>query len=220
VCQSHPVTEPIEGRTFKHEDWYGEQLIARTYIDCTFNDIELTESSIERSAFTDCTFGGVRFNASTHDDTAFIGCTFRRCNFFDTTFTGCKMTGSTFRESLNVRPMRVLGGDWSFVALAGADLRGTSFQGVRMREVDLTGANCTDAVFADVDLSGAQLHGISFVRADLRGSDLSARPAGRSTRRRDNPPGAGGRGRPGAGFHSRLTLDGTGRDPATNSGRG
>lgn len=168
------MTEPIESVTFKHEDWYAEELDARAYTGCTFSDIDLTESASTRSVFTGCTFGGVRFNASTHTDSAFVSCTFTRCNLFDVTFTGCKLTGSTFKESVTLRPLRVLGGDWSFVALPGADLRGTSFQGVRMREVDLTAANCTDAVFSDVDLSGAQLHGASFVRCDLRGSDLSA----------------------------------------------
>ena len=70
--------------------------------------------------------------------------------------------------------MRVIGGDWSFVVLAGADLRGSTFQQVKLREADLTGANCVDSVFATVDLSGAMLHNAKFVRADLRGSDLTA----------------------------------------------
>jgi uncharacterized protein YjbI with pentapeptide repeats len=68
----------------------------------------------------------------------------------------------------------VIGGDWSFVGLPGADLRGVTIHGVRMREADLTGANCEEAALVDVDLSGAQLHSARFGRCDLRGSDLTA----------------------------------------------
>jgi fluoroquinolone resistance protein len=88
-------------------------------------------------------------------------------------FTGCKLTGSRF-ERCALRPLRVIGGDWSFVVLPGSDLRGCAFEQVRMREADLSGANCVDSVFTSVDLSGAMLHSAKFARADLRGSDLTA----------------------------------------------
>ena len=72
------------------------------------------------------------------------------------------------------RPLRVEGGDWSFVALPRADLRGVRLTGVRMREVDLTGADLTGGVLTNADLSGGQLAGARLTRCDLRGSDLSA----------------------------------------------
>ena len=67
----------------------------------------------------------------------------------------------------------VEGGDWSLVALPGADLRKATFTEVRMREADLTGARFDEAILRDVDLSGALLHRTSFIGTDLRGSDLS-----------------------------------------------
>jgi fluoroquinolone resistance protein len=167
------VTKSIEDESFSNEDWYAEELTDRTYTRCAFSHIDLTEASSRGSLFTECTFGNVRFNASRHADSAFLRCTFKRCNFFEAEFVDCKMTGSMFHQS-TLRPLRVTGGDWSFVGLPGADLRGIAVQGVRMREVDLTGANCADAVFTDVDLSGAQLHSAKFTRSDLRGSDLTA----------------------------------------------
>ncbi|SOD71482.1 uncharacterized protein YjbI with pentapeptide repeats [Jatrophihabitans sp. GAS493] len=166
--------ESFTGVTFSRDDWYAEEIVGRSYTDCQFHQIELTEAVLQNCTFTNCIFGNVSFNASRHVDSAFLGCTFRRCNFFDVEFSGCKLLGSTFEQSASLRPMRVIGGDWSFVVLAGADLRGCSFQSVRMREADLTAANCVDTVFADVDLSGAMLHGARFTRADLRGSDLSS----------------------------------------------
>jgi fluoroquinolone resistance protein len=170
---TEPDVNAVEDETFRDEDWYAEEITGRTYIRCSFLGIDLTESVTRGAVFTDCSFGNVRFNASKHIDSAFTGCGFKRCNFFDVEFEGCKLVGSIFEECV-IRPMRVLGGDWSFAGLPGADLRGSSFQDVRMREADLTGANCEDAVFLDVDLSGAQLHSSKFARTDLRGSDLSA----------------------------------------------
>jgi uncharacterized protein YjbI with pentapeptide repeats len=68
----------------------------------------------------------------------------------------------------------VTGGDWSFVGLPLAKLRGVTFRGVRMREADLGGADLTEATLSNVDLSGAQLAKAVLVKADLRGSDLSS----------------------------------------------
>jgi fluoroquinolone resistance protein len=158
------VTELIEDQTFRNVDWYGEEFTERHYLRCTFLHLDLTEATSQGTVFEECVFGNVRFNASRHTDAAFLRCAFNRCNFFEAEFTGCKVTGSQFAEC-DLRPLRVTGGDWSFVGLPGADLRGTTFQGVRMRE---------DAVLTGVDLSAAQLHGARFSRADLRGSDLSA----------------------------------------------
>lgn len=69
----------------------------------------------------ECTFRGGRFNVSTHTDAAFLNCAFVSCSFFDTTFERCKMVGSMFdRCAFNL--LKVIGGNWSFVGLPGADL--------------------------------------------------------------------------------------------------
>jgi fluoroquinolone resistance protein len=115
------VAELIEGESFSNEDWYGEDLSERAYTDCAFLHVDLTEAAGRGANFTDCTFGNVRFNTSRHTDSAFVRCTFKTCNLFEAEFAGCKMIGSTFQQCA-LRPLRVTGGDWSFVALAGADL--------------------------------------------------------------------------------------------------
>lgn len=168
------VPEPAETElVFRREDWYADEFTGRRFERCEFHEVDLTEAVTRGVSFIDCVFGNVRFNASQHVDTAFTGCTFARCNLFDAEFSGCKLVGSRFTEC-SLRPMRVLGGDWSFTGLAGADLRGVKFQGVRMREADLSRADCTGATFADVDLSGAELLDVKLGGAELRGSDLSA----------------------------------------------
>jgi fluoroquinolone resistance protein len=165
--------EPVADEAFKDIDWYGEDLGDRAYTRCQFFHVDLTEATSRGAVFTECTFGNVLFNASRHADSAFIRCTFKRCNLFEAEFTGCKLIGSGFPES-TLRPLAVTGGDWSFVGLSGADLRGTQWRGARMREVDLAGADCREAVLVDLDLSGAQFRAAKLGGCDLRGSDLSA----------------------------------------------
>ncbi len=72
----------------------------------------------------------------------------------DATFDACKLVGSNF-ERCTFGALKVTGGDWSFVGCPGADLRGTTFLGVRMREADLTGVRTEASTLRDVDLSGA-----------------------------------------------------------------
>lgn len=166
------MLDQSEGVTLRDEDWYGEVIADRRFVDCHLERIDLTEAVTQGVVFTGCTFGNVSFNASRHVDTAFTRCVFRRCTFFAAEFTGCKLVGSTF-DQCDLRPLTVVGGDWSFVAFPAADLRGVRLVDVRMREADLTGVDLTGATVTGVDLSGAQLRHAKLSRADLRGSDLT-----------------------------------------------
>ncbi|GAB4059715.1 pentapeptide repeat-containing protein [Catellatospora paridis] len=167
------MAEVTEDASFSGEDWYGDELEDRHFLRCTFRDVDMTELSSRNAVFEECVFGNVKFNASRHADSAFLRCSFLRCNLFEAEFTGCKLTGSVF-EQCTLRPLRVIGGDWSFVNLSDADLRGVTFSGVRMREADLTSALCDGATISAVDLSGAHLTRAKLNRCDLRGSDLTA----------------------------------------------
>jgi fluoroquinolone resistance protein len=86
--------------------------------------------------------------------------------------TRCKLMGSMF-DDCTYNLLKVEGGDWSFVGLPGADLRGTELTGTRLREADLTALRAAGATMRDVDLSGAWLHSADLSGCDLRGSDLS-----------------------------------------------
>ncbi|MFD3437269.1 pentapeptide repeat-containing protein [Streptomyces sp. NPDC058685] len=173
--------DPLSGRppvpdgsaVVRDEDWYGRDLSGERRTGHTFYDTDWTEVENDGGIFDECTFSGVKFNASRHTNAAFTNCTFKRCSFFDTRFEQCKAVGSVFQQcTFNI--LQVRGGDWSFVALPGADLRSALFEGVRMREADLAGARLEGATVTGVDLSGSLLHGAKLSGADLRGSDLSA----------------------------------------------
>ena len=110
------MSEPLRraglaSRTFRGEDWYGDELVDVVFERCTFSDVDLTEATTRGAVFRECTFHNCRFNASTHVSSAFIAGDFRRCNFFDVTLDGCKLDGSVFAEC-TMRPMKVIGGSW------------------------------------------------------------------------------------------------------------
>jgi uncharacterized protein YjbI with pentapeptide repeats len=167
-AQPPPTSSSVRG-----EDWFGRDIGGEEHTRVAFIDVDLEEATGTGAVFTECTFTGVRLNGAVLTDSAFVNCTFTRCSFFDARFARCKLVGTMF-DRCTYDLMRVSGGDWSFVGLPGADLRRTSFEGVRMREVDLVGARCEGATLARCDLSGSWFHETKLARCDLRGSDLSA----------------------------------------------
>jgi uncharacterized protein YjbI with pentapeptide repeats len=90
------VTEPqtAAGVHFRGEDWYGDDLGAARFTDCTFTDVDLSEATTSGATFERCTFHGGRFNAPVHPATAFVAGDFRRASFFDATLDGCKLVGT------------------------------------------------------------------------------------------------------------------------------
>jgi fluoroquinolone resistance protein len=125
------------------EDLYGEDLTGRGERQIEYVDVDLTESRSSAGAvFEQCVFRDVRFNAAEHTGAAFLNCAFVNCSLFGARFVDCKFVGSSF-DRCSFDQLVVQRGDWSFVGLGGADLRGASFTDVRMREVDLASAAAT-----------------------------------------------------------------------------
>src|SRR5690606_27395474 len=122
-----------EDTTIGPGDWDDRDLDGEVFRRVHFVDLDLMELADPGPVFEECSFGNVRFNVSVHENAAFVACSFRSCSFFDASFTGCKLTGSTF-AGCTFGLLKADGGDWSFTSLAGADLRGSTFDGVRLRE--------------------------------------------------------------------------------------
>lgn len=164
---------PATESTVSGADWSGDDISGQSHTRVLFVDLDLTEVENDGAAFTECTFRRAKFNVSVHRNAAFVNCTFQNCNFYDARFTGCKLVGSVF-ERCTFDNLVVEDGNWSFVAMPGADLHTAAFRRVQMREADLTGARLNGAVVRDVELGGASLHRADLRECDLRGSDLSA----------------------------------------------
>lgn len=167
----HGRAAPPTESAIRSKEWDGRDPDAETHTKVLFVDVDMTEMTNNGSVFEECTFRGVRFNCSVHENAAFVNCTFVRCSFFDAAFNACKLVGSMF-DGCTYGLLKADGGDWSFAGLPGADLTGSTFHDVRLREADLTGARLTKAVVTDCDLSGALLHGADLTGSDLRGSTL------------------------------------------------
>lgn len=159
-------------RTVAGADWEGRTLTDEKHEHVLFTDMDLTEATLQGMVFNECTFRRVQFNCSVHRDGAFVNCTFANCSFFETSFTECKLLGSTF-DRCTFDLMRVSGGNWAHVGMAGAVLSKASFEGVRLREADLTGAQCIGGVLRECDLTAAWLTGAVLNECDLRGSELA-----------------------------------------------
>ncbi|MEV1176216.1 pentapeptide repeat-containing protein, partial [Nonomuraea sp. NPDC049784] len=129
------MAQPTE-KTIWSTDWDSIEISGESYRRVLFQDVDMTELADHGSSFEECHFSNVRFNVSVHDDARFLNCTFTRCSFFDATFDGCKLTGSMF-DGCTYGLLKVEGGDWSYVSLPNADLRGSAFRGTRLREADL-----------------------------------------------------------------------------------
>src|SRR3954471_14587842 len=117
-----PPPVPATETDVRGEDWYARDLTGQAFARVAFVDVDLTEALGQGTQFTDCSFRACELNAARFTDAAFVNCAFTNCTFFDARLTGCKLVGSAFvRCTLDL--LRVERVDWSFVGLAGADLR-------------------------------------------------------------------------------------------------
>ena len=159
---------------FRGVDWSGRDLAGDRFERCTFHDADLLELATEQVVFEECDFSGARLNASDHVSTAFLRCRFRRTSLFDARLAGCKLVGSVFEGPCVLKPLRVEGGDWSYVTLRGQDLSGLNLSGVRLREADLSMADLSGTVLRGCDLGHARFDEATTAGVDLRDADVEA----------------------------------------------
>lgn len=163
-----------DGGDYRGVDWSGRALTGDRFVGATFFDADLIELATDTVVFEECDFSGARLNASSHLGTAFLRCRFRRTSLFDARLAGCKLTGSVFEGSCTLRPLRVEGGDWSYVSLRGQDLAGLDLTGVRLGEADLSQADLRGAILRRCDLGHARFEAAQTAGLDVRDADLTA----------------------------------------------
>jgi uncharacterized protein YjbI with pentapeptide repeats len=165
---SAPTDETIRG-----QDWYATDISDLVHERILFQDADLDEATGRGARFVDCTFRSASLVGAKLEACAFENCTFIRGSLLNATLTECKLVGSRF-DAMAFDQLQVVGGDWSFVGLPGADLRRASFTGARMREADLTGAQLRGATLSGCDLSSAMWSRADVSKCDLRGSEVSS----------------------------------------------
>lgn len=159
---------------YRGADWSGRHLVGQRFERCAFGDADLLELATEQVVFEECDFSGARLNASDHVSTAFLRCRFLRTSLFAARLAGCKLVGSVFEGPCVLKPLRVEGGDWSYVSLRGQDLSGLDLSGVRLHGADLSIADLRGTGLRRCDLGHARFEEAVTAGLDLRGADLEA----------------------------------------------
>ena len=138
---SEPVL-PATTESVRDEDWDSRDLSGTTFTGVEFVDVDMTEATGTGVVFEGCVFRGVSLNCTVFVDAAFVNCVFVRSNLFQASFTRSKLVGSRF-DRCRFDQLAVTGGDWSFVGLAGADLRGSDLSAVDPLTTEIRGAIIT-----------------------------------------------------------------------------
>jgi uncharacterized protein YjbI with pentapeptide repeats len=167
------VSDEFEGDDFSDVRWSGRELVSESYVDCKFQDADLTKIVTHGCTFTNCDFTGADLDVSRHAVSAFIGCRFEKTGWRAAALTGCKLIGSVFIDC-RCTPWNVRDCDLSMVSFGGAALKAVDFSGLRMREANLVDADLSHADLRGADLRGARLANTKLFQADLRGAELDA----------------------------------------------
>jgi fluoroquinolone resistance protein len=124
------MTERVGGRlpaptesTVHRADFYGADIADVVHESVLFQDADFDEVTGQGARFVDCTFRSASFVGAALEGCAFENCTFVRCTFLNAALVECKFVGSRF-DACTFDQLRVEGGNWSFVGLAGADRPG------------------------------------------------------------------------------------------------
>jgi len=103
-------------------DLGGAVFEAVTFERCRLRGADLTDAVTRGCRFVSCDLAGADLSGSTHHGSAFTNTRFVGARLSTATFDGCKMTGSDLTEA-TLLGVAIIGGDWSYVNLRGADLR-------------------------------------------------------------------------------------------------
>ncbi|MEL6538516.1 MAG: pentapeptide repeat-containing protein [Bacteroidota bacterium] len=132
-----PVGE-YDGCTFKHCDWAEGSLAGYVFVDCTFQDCDLSlvklhDTALRGVVFKSCKLQGLHFD---HAHTF----------LFEVSFQHCKLNLSSFYQRV---------------------LKKTKFAECQLEEVDFAAADLSQAVFSECNLNGASFDNTNLEKADF-----------------------------------------------------
>lgn len=195
------LSKQIIDRNFSYDDMAEAVELILTngvieFVNCSFEDIDLAERSVEDKTFSKCKFKNGNLKSATLENCVFKNCQMPSCEFrysrienviFDTCnciginlaeatasglkIIGSKFTGSTLRNlrslDLEIKQSIFDSADLSGLYLKGQNLQGTNFSNANLEGCDLSGCSFDDCILLDATFSRAK-----FQNADLRGADL------------------------------------------------
>lgn len=151
----------IEEQKFEKADFTKEKLQMGeyelcTFINCNFENADLSDISFSECEFTGCNLSNARLSLTSFKDVKFkeckiLGLHFENCNefLFAVDFADCILNFSSFNK---------------------LRLKNTKFKKCTLQEVDFTGADLSNALFENCDLNGAIFEETILEKADFRTS--------------------------------------------------
>lgn len=150
-------------RTFKSEDFSGQEIVAKHFSECVFKSCRFQEATLNRCRFTNCRFDKCDLSLVKVPKTSFA----------NTTFENCKVIGVDWTQSIWFAgnlfcPVNFQGSVISHSTFIGLDLHGILIKDCVAKNVDFREADLTKAVLVDSDLEGCL-----FMQTDLTQADFT-----------------------------------------------
>lgn len=129
------------------------------YENCTFNSCQLAESNLSGYKFIDCVFNDGNLSLATLNKTTFQGVTFNNCKMLGLRFDMCNEFGLS---------LSFVGCQLQHASFYKLKIKKTVFKDSQLQEVDFAEADLTGAVFDNCNLLQAHFDRTLLEKADLR----------------------------------------------------
>lgn len=151
----------IEDVNFKGEDFIEKGLPKGEYENCTFANCVFSNTLLTGVSFLDCTFEDSDLSMAKVDETAFKNVQFKNCKLLGVNFDDCNgfLLALEFDNCL-----------LNFCSFYKLKLKNTVFKDCKLEEVEFVETDLTNAAFKNCDLKDAKFENTLLENADLRTS--------------------------------------------------
>jgi uncharacterized protein YjbI with pentapeptide repeats len=128
------------------------------FIDCTFNEVELSESDLTSSKIIESEFKNCNLSNSIVTNS-----TLRDVSFID-----CKMIGVNWSNSHTLSHVRFVNCILDYSIFQNLKILGAHFESCSLREADFSQSKLVSASFSGSSLSSCNFNGCNLEKADFR----------------------------------------------------
>ena len=139
-----------------------------------FNNIDITNSNLEKNSFIDVTFNNCNFSNTSFENSSFIRCEFNNCKLTGCNFVESRIYNVSFFDS-NISYANFSLASMENMLFENSILRNSSFQENRLKNIIFKKADLTQAQFfktslKEIDFSDSIIEGIAVSIEDIRGA--------------------------------------------------
>ncbi|PKD20365.1 hypothetical protein APR41_13885 [Salegentibacter salinarum] len=147
----------IEEQVFNNKNLQNHTF-ANSYESCQFTNCNFSTGSLKGILFIDCEFEDCDLSNVNLDHTSFQNCNFKACKMMGLLFNNCE----PFAFSLSVNECIL-----NHSSFFGMKLNKTNFQNSKLQEVDFSAADLSHSKFLNSELSGAVFQNTNLTKADF-----------------------------------------------------